>query len=304
MSGSRDDVSESDETYVIVDEEPGSERRKKPEPVRAEEASVSPLDRGFLYGDAVFETLRCYGSSPAFLSRHIHRLNSALDEVGIPASFTEDDLESRIRRLLGRIHDDAGYETDTYVRVSVTRGERRGLLSPTETSPTLVAVAKALDGSRRYPPADIEVVEETRPVSSLGSLKTHNYLPNILAKSETETDEALMLDGSGCVASGAVSNVFFFDSDGVLVTPGTRIRKGVTREVVLETAGSLGIEVREKNPRRDAVDEYVSGFLTNSTWGVRRISSIDGESLEVIGALEDLRDEYIERATSCGSVFD
>ncbi|XGI84124.1 aminotransferase class IV [Halorutilales archaeon Cl-col2-1] len=297
MSGNREDVSSSGETYVIVEDELEAENKTEAEVVRPGEASVSPLDRGFLYGDAVFETLRCYGSSPAFLGRHTQRLNSALDEVGIPASFTVDDLESRIRRLLDRIHDDAGYEIDAYVRVSVTRGERRGLLSPTEKSPTLVAVAKALDGSRRYPPADVEVVEETRPDGAMGSLKTHNYLPNILAKSETETDEALMLDGSGCVASGAVSNVFFFDSDGVLVTPGTRIRKGVTREVVLETAESLGIEVREKNPRRDAVDEYVSGFLTNSTWGVRRISSIDGRRLGDSEKVEALADEYIKRAT-------
>lgn len=254
-----------------------------------EEACISPLDRGFLYGDAAFETLRCYEGEPTYLEEHADKLNEALDALSIPAELTGEDLRARIQRLLPELPDDT---VDAYVRVSVTRGEREGLLAPTETSPTLVCVAKPLD-TRRYAPASTEVVDVRRPDGVLGRLKTHNYLSSVLAKRETDADEALLRDRGGRIASGAVSNLFVF-CDGRLCTPADNVREGVTREAVLDVARHLGLATRVGTV--ESLDDVEAAFLTNSTWGVRPIKSIDGTELDVnYEWVERLADEYFER---------
>ncbi|MDZ7689124.1 MAG: aminotransferase class IV [Halobacteriales archaeon] len=275
----RDDL--GDETHVLV--ENGGEREVgKPDDVR-----ISTLDRGFLYGDAVFETLRCYDGAPAFLKRHVSRLDDALGATGIDASFDVSSVEERVSVVTD------GFAGDAYVRLTVTRGGRDGLLAPTEKDATVVVHAKPLE-SRRYPPAKVETATEPRPIGVLERHKTGCYLPNVVAKGETsvEADEALML-ADGNVASGAVSNVFVV-RDGTVETPEARIRKGVTREVVLETADEKGYETHVGETSLESTDAV---FLTNTTWGVRPVESIDGRGYDAEHpVVEELADAYLERA--------
>ncbi len=274
-----------DETRVLVENPKGGERRVgTPEEVR-----ISTLDRGFLYGDAVFETLRCYDGTPAFVGRHASRLNDALEATGIDARFDASGLEE----LVSSVTD--GFAGDAYVRFTVTRGHREGLLAPTETDPTVVAHAKPLK-RREYPPAKVETATEPRPLGVLGRHKTTCYLPNVLAKSEAsaEADEAIML-ADGAVASGAVSNIFVVH-DGRIETPERRVRKGVTREVAVELMDEKGYET---HTGETTVDEADAVFLTNTTWGVRAVESVDGRTYDAEHpAVEELADAYLERALS------
>jgi len=279
----RDDL--GDEARVLVEDLKSGERRVgTPDEVR-----ISTLDRGFLYGDAVFETLRCYDGTPAFVERHVSRLNDALGATGIDASFDVSSVEERVSLVTD------GFAGDAYVRLTVTRGERDGLLAPTEDEPTVVAYAKPLE-RRHYPPATVEIVTEPRPIGVLARRKTGCYLPNVLAKGETsaDSDEALML-ADGSVASGAVSNVFVV-RDGRVETPEKRIRRGVTREVALDIAEDRGYETHE---RETTVEEADTVFLTNTTWGVRPVESVDGRRYDAEHpVVEELADAYLERATS------
>lgn len=247
--GGRGDL--GDETRVLVERE-GERRVGTPDELR-----VSTLDRGFLYGDAVFETLRCYDGEPAFIERHVSRLNDALDAARIEAEFDVSEVAERIQNVTD------GFVGDSYVRVTVTRGERDGLLAPTEETPTVVVHAKPLD-RRRYPPATVETAKEPRPVGVAARHKTGCYLPNVVARSEVspQADEALMV-ADGNAASGTVSNLFVLQ-DGTVATPETRVRRGVTREVVLETARDKGYETRVGDVSLKDAD---SVFLTNTTWG-------------------------------------
>ena len=281
----RDDI--GDETRVLVEDvESGERSLGAPDDP---EVRVSTLDRGFLYGDAVFETLRCYDGTPVFVERHVSRLNDALEATGIEARFDAQGVESCILSLTD------AFAGDAYVRFTVTRGKRDGLLAPTEDTPTVVAHAKSLK-RRRYPPATVETATEPRPLGVLGRHKTACYLPNVLAKGETsaEADEALML-ADGNTASGAVSNVFAV-RDGRIETPEERVRKGVTREVVLEIADEKGYETQTGETTIDGADAV---FLTNTTWGVRPVESIDGHGYDaehpVVG---ELADAYLDRATA------
>jgi branched-chain amino acid aminotransferase len=279
MSDTRDDV--SDETRVLV--ERGDERHiGTPDEVR-----ISTLDRGFLYGDGVFETLRCYDGEPAFIERHVSRLNEALGATRIGTRFDTDEVDEMISAVTYEFTGDA------YVRFTVTRGERDGLLAPTEETPTVVVHAKPLE-RRRYAPATVETTSVERPLGVLARHKTTCYLPNVLAKGETSTeaDEALMVADSS-VASGAVSNVFVV-RDGRVETPDTRIREGVTREVILETANEDGYETHVGEISLEDADAV---FLTNTTWGVRAVKSIDGRAYDTEHpVVEELADAYLERA--------
>lgn len=257
-----------------------------------EEARISPLDRGFLYGDAAFETLRCYDGEPAFLDAHVDRLRETLSALSIPAEVTVEGMRRRVERLVSAVASEG--TTDAYVRVSVTRGDREGLLAPTETTPRLVATAAPLS-RRRYPPATVAVVDQRRYDAPQYRLKTHNYLPSVLARAEaSDADEALMRGPDGGVVSGAVSNVFAV-RDGRLRTPDEAVRPGVTRAVVRAVAADLGIDT-EVGPLADLASADAA-FLTNSTWGVRPVGAVEGTALPADDdRVAALADAYLERA--------
>ncbi|MFP4188703.1 MAG: aminotransferase class IV [Halobacteriales archaeon] len=267
---------------ALVEED--GERRVGP----ADEITVSTLDRGLLYGDAVFETLRCYDGAPAFLGRHVSRLEEALDAARIDAEINPATVQGYV--------DDLVDEGDAYVRVTVTRGKRDGLLGPTEDTPTVIVHAKPV-GQRRYSPATVETVTEPRPVGIVGRHKTACYLPNIVARDEAESaDEAIML-AEDTVASGTVSNVFVV-RDGAVETPADRVRNGVTREIVLDEArGRYETRIGEVT-----VEDADTVFLTNTTWGVRPVESFDGREYDTHPVVEELADAYLRRALESAGV--
>ncbi|WP_299331555.1 aminotransferase class IV [Haloplanus sp.] len=251
--------------------------------VEAGEATVSVEDRGFQYGDAAFETLRAYGGTVFEWAAHRDRLNGTCETLGMPEA-VPDDLHDRIRATL-----DANGLKDAYVRASVTRGVQAGKLTPAaEVDPTVVVVVKPLPrgGVEGTPvwggPATVRTVESRRtPEAAMpADVKTHNYLGGILARLElrgTDADEALVRDVDGNVAEGATSNVFFID-DGVLRTPGLSgpILSGVTRAVVLDIARDRDIPVETGWYGVEDVRSADEAFLTNTTWEVRPIGSVDG----------------------------
>ncbi|WP_251342614.1 aminotransferase class IV [Haloplanus halophilus] len=251
--------------------------------VPATEATVRVDDRGFLYGDAGFETCRAYGGDVFEWAAHRDRLVDTCETLGMGAAVPAD-LRERLRETL-----DANGLDDAYVRVSVTRGVQPGKLTPDpEVDPSVVVVVKPLprggvggedvwDG-----PATLRTVERRRiPESAMpADAKTHNYLDGILARLDirgTDADEALIRDADGFVAEGATSNVFFVD-DGVLKTPALSgpILPGVTRAVVLDLAADLDVPVETGAYGVDAVREADEAFLTNTTWEVRPVATVDG----------------------------
>jgi branched-chain amino acid aminotransferase len=277
--------------------------------VPAGEATVNVRDRGFMYGDAAFETLRVYGGRVFEWEAHADRLARTcrtldFDEAMPPA----DDLRERVEETVA-----ANDLEDAYARLSITRGVQSGKLTPDpRVAPTVVVVVDDLprggtggesvwDG-----PATLRTVERRRaPEAALpAGAKTHNYLNGILARLELrsaggDADEAVVRDLEGYVAEGATSNVFFVDG-GTLRTPSTRlpILPGVTREVVLDVAREEGIPAETgRYTVRDlqGADEV---FLTNTTWEIRPVGDVDGSPLEtgpMTRLLSRLFDERVER---------
>ncbi|MFC7097523.1 aminotransferase class IV [Halobaculum marinum] len=282
--------------------------------VPASEASVSVHDRGFQYGDAVFETVRAYGGTLWRWDAHVDRLFGSLDALGMPADevgLSKLDLQARVRDTLRA--NDLG---DAYVRLSVTRGETAGFAPPeaAETDPTVVVLVKPLPRGGREDhggestwdgPAAIQTVK-TRRVSDRAipsDAKTHNYLNNVLARVETRVtgaDEAVMLDDEGYVAECATANLFFVADDAIR-TPSLDgpVLPGVTRAEVLDIAREEGFPVEEGEYTPDDVRGADEAFLASSIRELRPVGTYDGVAIgggPVTTLLSRLYDERVERA--------
>jgi branched-chain amino acid aminotransferase len=245
----------------------------------ASEATVSVQDRGFKYGDAAFETLRAYGGEPFAWERHFERLTRTCDLLGFDHGFDSSGLGSAVDETLA-----ANDFSEAYVRLSVTRGSHGGKLTPpSNPEPTVVITVSELPrGGHKGTDvwdksAHTEIVDTVRiPDESIPSAaKTHNYLQGILARLETDADEALLVDSEGFLTEGATSNLFFC-VDGTLVTPSLDgpILPGITRAIILELADELGIPVETGRYTPEDLRQADEAFLTNSTWEVRPISRV------------------------------
>jgi branched-chain amino acid aminotransferase len=271
--------------------------------VPADEATVSVRDRGFMYGDAVFETLRAYGGDVFRWDAHADRLAGSAEALSLEHGLGSDELERRVGETL-RAND----LEDAYVKLSVTRGVQPGKLTPNEdVDPTVVVQVKPLPrgGVESEPvwdaPATLQTVKTRRvPDGAIPSrAKTHNYLNGILARLElrvSDADEAVLLDGDRHLAEGATSNLFFVDGD-ALCTPSLDgpVLPGITRAEVLDIAESEDIPVREGAFAPDDLRDAEEAFVTNTTWEVRPVGTVDGVEVGGGPLTELFRRVYDER---------
>lgn len=259
--------------------------------VPARKATVSVRDRGFLYGDAAFETLRTYGGDLFEWGAHARRLAGTCEILAIDHGISDGDLRERIEETLA-----ANDLADAYVRLSISRGVQPGKLTPKPVEdPTVVVIVKELpqsgpDGESVWDTGANATIADTQrvPDAALSArAKTHNYLNGVLARIEcrkagarADADEAIMLDSEGRITEGATSNLFFVH-DGVLYTPSLDgpVLPGVTRKIVLELAKESEIPVEEG---RYGVEELLGAseaFFTNTTWEIRPLIEVDGTAI-------------------------
>jgi branched-chain amino acid aminotransferase len=267
----------------------------------AEEAAVSVRDRGFTYGDAVFERLRVYGGEPFEWAAHVDRLERSAERLDFDEALPpRDDLRDRVTETL-----DANDCSEAAVRLSVSRGvQGRDLTPDTRVDPTITVVVDDLprggtDGERVWDePATLRTVETRRPPEEAlpSEVKTHSYLNGVLARLDLpeDADEALVRSMEGHVTGGAGSNLFLVHN-GTLYTPTANLPllPGVTRGVVLDIAGGESFPVETGRYTVTDVREADELFLTNSTWEVRPVTEIDGYE-KPVGPITKL----------CGRLFD
>lgn len=251
-----------------------------------EEARVSVFDRGFLYGDGLFETMRAYNGTIFRLEDHMKRLVAAADRMSIPLDQAEAEhalYETLRQNQLG----------DAILRLTITRGQGSwGLDFPAETHTTMVVFARPFSG---YPGQDEGisiVIAETRktPDDSLdSSLKSLNFLNNIFARQEASSrghKEAIMLNYDGFVAEGSVSNIFWV-TENILYTPAldVGILPGVTRKVVLELADKESIPYEEGYYKPETLLSADEVFLTNTGYEIMPVNKINDVSFPSPGPL-------------------
>lgn len=250
----------------------------------AGEAKISVLDNGFTFGDGVYETLRTYGGRPFHLDRHLSRLRASAAMLAIDIPRGDAALAADLDRLLERAAN-----PESYIRIIVSRGV--GEISyrfDRVHGPTIVMAARAYEPFaegqyRDGVPVIISSVRRNSPRALDPAMKSCNLINNILAVREAQAKKAaepLMLNERGDVAEGASANVFIV-SKGALVTPPLNdgILPGVTREVVLELAGQLGIGARKQSIRVPELLAADEAFITSTLKEVMPISSVDGAAI-------------------------
>jgi branched-chain amino acid aminotransferase len=250
------------------------------------------MDRGFLYGDSVYEVFRTYGGVPLFYDEHWARFENSAALISLQLELTKEQMTEEIRQTVETTNAaEAG--RDVYVRFTVTRGEGPIDLYPQpDLRQRYVIIVKALQGWRPelYSEGVKLAVTTTKrnPKNALDpNIKGGNYLNNVLGVIEARAmgaDDCLMLNNAGFFTEASNSNVFFV-LDGKLVTPAETSGnlRGLTKVAVREACKANGLAAYEKEVGPAAVVEATECFLTSATREVMPVRSLqlgDGTVLE------------------------
>lgn len=244
-----------------------------------DEAKVPVDDRGYQFGDGVYEVVQSYDGRLWALDRHLRRLERSLSEVGI-TGITVEEVKGRIIETYER----SGIPR-ALVYVQVTRGvlPRRHAWASAPSKPTLLITVRELqEVPEEIRRSGVEVITLPEVRWKRRDIKSLNLLPNVLAAQkawEAGAYEAIFVEG-GYITEGSHTNIFAV-RDGRLLTPqeGPHILPGVTRGLVIEMAREEGIPVEEGPLPYGALLEADEAFLTATGEGVLGVVSVDGRRI-------------------------
>ena len=257
--------------------------------VRQDEARLSVLDPGFLYGQGIFETMRAYQGRVFRLDSHIRRLLDSLVIIGIDAPLEAGSLKEAVKRCLKE--NDL---KDAYVRLTVWQGE--------DNKVKVMAIAKPyrFPGKEDYQKGFKAMLSASRQneFSPLCRVKSANYLRLLLAYQEAKKnnfDEALLLNTKGFLAEASRSNIFLV-KDKCLLTPALDCGclPGITRDTVLALAGKEKIKAIEARLTLEDLGRAQEAFLTNSLIEVMPLVSLDGKPVNK-GAPGEMTQRILKR---------
>jgi branched-chain amino acid aminotransferase len=249
-----------------------------------DEAKVSVYDRGFVFGDAIFEVLRTYRGVPFALDEHFARLRRSADRVLFALPVDDATLRNEVERALA-----AAQNPESYVRIIVTRGAGPLSLDPdTAGRPLRVILVEPVAA----PPRDAYVrgieaatVHTRRPADDTAATgaKVTNYLESLLAVRAAKVrgaQEALIIDVRGDVVEGATSNVFVVRDGRVATAPeDAGILAGVTRAYVIAVAAGLGVAIEERRLRPEDLYAADEVFVTSSIRELLPVVRVDGRTV-------------------------
>jgi len=249
-----------------------------------DKAKVSVFDRGFLYGDGAFETMRGYAGIIFRLDKHLNRFFNSLKILRIRPLYNKIYLKNIIYKNLK-----ANNLKNAYIRLSMTRGEGKFNMGYKGAfTPNVVVIAKEFE---EYPAwmyrnglsAKIVKGISRNERSVLANIKSLNFLTFILARlyaKEAGFDEAILINTRGRIAEAATSNIFLVKRE-KLVTPSlaSGILPGITRGVIIEIAKRLKVRVTEKLVTRRELLDADEIFLTNSLAEVLPVTRVDSSKI-------------------------
>jgi branched-chain amino acid aminotransferase len=245
------------------------------------EAKISVMDRGFLYGDGIFETLRAYGGKIFKLQEHLERMRHSASVLQLSVPHTQMELANIIAILLEK--NDL---QNAIVRITLTRGVSDHGILIGDNPPTLVLFARSVDEIALYE-TGVSVVLVADGISALPGMtegiKSCNFLSNIILREfarQRGAFEAIGLDVKERLTEGSVSNVFIV-KEGILKTPdlNASILPGITRQTVLEIADGLEIETMETELTPELLYDADEVFIVNTGWEIIPVVEADGRRI-------------------------
>ena len=268
-------------------------------------AVVSVLDRAFLYGDGLFETMRVVNGRPFRWPQHFQRLQQGADFLKIKLPFSSAKLHEFAVKLASR-----NKTADTLLRLTLSRGIGAHGYSPKNAkAPMLVMSLRPVPKTGRGMPAQWNLITSSFRLPAndpLAAFKTCNKLAQVMARAEADAagaDEALLANTNGFIVEGASSN-FFWVRHNVIHTPplATGILPGVTRSTVFEIASRLKVRVRQNNIRLKDLLRSDGIFLSLSSFGIVEAKSLDGKVLKkspVTAAIACEYEELLANSSAC-----
>ncbi len=254
-------------------------------------------DRGFLFGDAVYEVFKFLRRRPVFLGDHFRRMDRGLREIEIPNPWTAQSFDSTIRELLERTTFDDGI---AYIEVSRGEAERAHFWAE-NMKPTAVAFTRRFkfpDEAKKERGIKVITTSDQRWLRC--DVKSVNLLGNALAKKKAQragAEEALLL-GDGFVREGASSSFFAVRGGRLITHPlDEHILPGVVRDRTIGLAIGAKIRVDERPLRETELFDLDEAFITSTTQGVMPVTEIDGRVIansrrgEITARLQKLLDE-------------
>lgn len=244
--------------------------------VSPSEALISPFDRGFIFGDGVYEVIPVFSGHLFRLQHHLQRLDNSLAAIGLLNPLTALEW----RRVLQRLVDDNG-TGDQSVYLQVTRGVApRNHSFPKDTRPTVFAYAQQMT----YP-------EPTLPATGVSAItaqeirwqrcdiKSTSLLAAVMLREEAAQKGSIeaILIRDGLITEGAASNVFIVRNNHLMTPPnGPLILPGITRDLVLELAKNDGIGWEERDVKESELASADEVWITSSTHEIKPVTRING----------------------------
>ncbi len=253
----------------------------------ANEPSISPLNRGFLYGDAVYEVWRTYDGILFGWDAHWERLRRSAAALFFNLTVSPETILPEIRRTAAAFREKNARVSELYVRLQITRGSGAIGLDPAladETSYVLLVQENKLYSTEKFAAGlKLSIAKTLRrnPQDALNpAWKTGNYLNNILCLHEARargSDEVIICNQRGEITEAAVSNIAFIQN-GEIVTPPLEsgILSGITRKILIEqVAPRAGVRVRERAIVPSELSAMQECFLLSSTKDLTPVTQID-----------------------------
>ncbi len=241
---------------------------------------ISPLDRGFLFADGVYETIPAYNGRLFRLMEHLQRLHNSLTAIGVENNLSYAEWSALLNELVVR---NGGSNLSLYLQITRGATECRDHGFPSSTPPTVFAMVSPLQplpqALRRV---GISVVTVNDVRWGACHIKSIALLANVLARQQAvergAADAILVRDGR--LTEGTASNVFVV-RDGILLTPPKDqfILPGITRDLVLELAAANNMAYHEQYLSREVLTKADEVWLTSSTKEILPVTSVDGRSV-------------------------
>ena len=252
----------------------------------ASDAKISIFDRGFLYGDSIYEVVRTYSGVPFYYDEHFERLENSARLAQMELSQSRLFLKEEIRRTVASSNVQAGEEV--FIRYAITRGESVLDLDPALAKKTsyIILVKPLVDWNPRFYQEGmwlaVPSIRRNSPLALDPNIKSGNYLNNILAVGEVKklgADDALILSLDGKLTEASNSNVCFVQ-DGKVISPpheagtNTGNLKGLTKRAVAEVCKKIGVGYSERPLRPEDIPSMKECFVSSATREIMPVCGI------------------------------
>lgn len=247
--------------------------------VAAESARVSAFDRGFIFGDGVYEVIPVFGRKPFRLPQHLDRLERSLGALSLPNPITRDGWQEVVQQLI-----DGNAAEDQYLYIQITRGSApRDHSFPENTEPTVFAYSQTLhypDAATLAAGVAAITVDDIRWARC--DIKATALLANVLMRQQAKEQgvmEAILIR-DGMMTEGAASNIFAVVDDCLYTAPkSTQILPGITRDLVVELAKANDICCREEAISAGQLRNASEVWMTSSTKEILPITRVDNQAV-------------------------